>query len=330
MNQLLKRKISPGKPSRRKMGFFFKVQGDGKVQARRDGLCVMIFTLATTSNRNEILDELLSDARKWHGSINEQFERVDNLLRVVALHKSWPVPAELMAELIANRDRLQELILKCRSSAGAPVDRQERNSLLKLTVGLCLLQARSWAYEMYSLGTITADDVHVMGFLLPTEHGGHHDRVEPTAAKPVVKVAVIGADRIRVQLDKSAGENAALVKRGWPPVVKFAEISILADDGKTEIYRHTTTRLRNDIYLPDGSRGKQFLIKAAFLAHVDDRPDFEDGPTFSMPLKTEDLAAAIDQHHHEDYEEHMREVEHHRLDIERLQAELAALKKQQA
>jgi hypothetical protein len=297
----------------------------------QDGRRALVLCAAIAARvQADIIAELLSSVRKWHGSIIEQFEMIDNFLAVVARHKEWPVPADLMAELTASRAKIQELINKCLSSSRSPADRQARNSLLKYAVGLCLLQGRAWAYEMYATGEMTGDDVHVLGFLLPGEHGGHHDRVEPTAAKPVVKVAVIGADRVRVQLDQSAGENAALVKRGWPPGVKYAEISILSADEKKEVYRHTTTRLRNDIFLPDGSHGKQFLVKAAFLTHVDDRPDFADGPTFSMPLTTEDLINAVEHHHHQDFEEHMREVELHRLDIERLQAELAALKKQQA
>jgi hypothetical protein len=330
MKNLAKNKKNPGKQPPRRAGTWLKLLRDGRIQERRHGICVMVFTLKTAPDKYAIIAGLLSDIRKWHGTIDEQFDRVNNFLTIVQKHKEWPVSADLMQTLAANRDKLRELIDKCRISSGAPEDRQVRSSLLKLTVGLCLLQGRSWAYEMYSTGVLSADDVHLLGFLLPGESGGHHDRAEATTAKPVVKVAVLGADRVRVQLDQSAGENAALVKRGWPPGVKFAMIVICSADGKTEVYRQTTTRLRNDIFLPDGSRGKQFLIKAAFLAHVDDRPDFEDGPTFSMPLTTEDLAAAIEFHEHETFKEQLREVERHRQEVERLHAEIEALRKGQA
>jgi hypothetical protein len=55
--------------------------------------------------------------------------------------------------------------------------------------------------------------------------------------------------------------------------------------------RGYTTRLHNDIDMPAGSRGKQFIIKAAFLRHISDKPRFGSEPTFSMPLTTEDLVA---------------------------------------
>jgi hypothetical protein len=42
------------------------------------------------------------------------------------------------------------------------------------------------------------------------------------------------------------------------------------------------------------------------------------------PLTTEDLAAALDRQHHEDFEAQVREIEVQRLEIERLQAELNA------
>jgi hypothetical protein len=41
--------------------------------------------------------------------------------------------------------------------------------------------------------------------------------------------------------------------------------------------------------MPSGSRGKLFIIRAAFLRHVDDKPRFGPEPTFFMPLTTEDL-----------------------------------------
>jgi hypothetical protein len=47
-------------------------------------------------------------------------------------------------------------------------------------------------------------------------------------------------------------------------------------------------------------------------------------PAFSMPLTTEDLAAALDRQHHEEFEVRMQEVERQRREIERLQAELNA------
>ena len=74
--------------------------------------------------------------------------------------------------------------------------------------------------------------------------------------------------------------------------------------------------------MPDGSHGKQFIIKASFLKHVNDEPRFGNEPTFSMPLTTEDLAAALDRQHHEDFEAQIRETERQRQEIERLHAEL--------
>jgi hypothetical protein len=97
---------------------------------------------------------------------------------------------------------------------------------------------------------------------------------------------------------------------------------ITAADGKTEVYRHLTTHLHNDVRMPEGSHGKQFIIKASFLRHVDDEPRFGNEPTFSMPLTTEDLAATLDRQHHEEYEAQLREVERLRQESEQLHEEL--------
>ena len=252
-------------------------------------------------------------ARKWHGSIDDQFSNIANLVDVVTAHQpAWVIPPDLLAQLTANRDQLQALINKCRSTSGSTVDRNLRNSLLKSTVGLCLLDARVWAYGQFTAGVITADDVHQLGFLLPGEHGGRHVRAETTDITAEVTVRIINEDNIRVVIDQAGGENAALVAHGWPHGVKQALIVIIAADGVTEVLRQMTTRLHTDIRMPDGSHGKQFIIKASFLRHVNDEPRFGNQPTFSMPLTTEDLAAALDRQHHEDYEAQLREVERHR------------------
>jgi hypothetical protein len=95
----------------------------------------------------------------------------------------------------------------------------------------------------------------------------------------------------------------------------MALIVITAADGAAEVYRQMTSRLHNDIRMPAGSHGKQFIIKAAFLKHVNDEPRFGNEPTFSMPLTTEDLAAAFERRQRE-------ALEAQRLEVERLRAEL--------
>jgi hypothetical protein len=275
-----------------------------------------------------VSEGVLAAARRWHGSIDEQFSNINNFVTLVMSHQpAWSIPEDLLDKLTTDRDQLQSLINKCRSTAGSAADRTLRSTLLKSTVGLCLLQGRIWAYGEYTAGVLTADDVHLLGFLLPGESGGHHGRTEATDVVVEVKVSVINADFIRVVIDQSSGENAAQVAHGWPSGVKNALIVITAADGKTEIYRQITTRLHNDIRMPEGSHGKQFIIKAAFLRHVNDEPRFGNSPTFSMPLTTEDLAAALDHQHHADFESQLQEVERARQELSRLQAELSASKK---
>jgi hypothetical protein len=260
--------------------------------------------------------------RRWHGSINGKFANIDNIVSLVVEHQQqWMMPDDLLTQLMDNHSQLQTLINRCRTTAASTADRNLRNSLLKSTVSLCLLQVKIWAYGRFMAGVLTADDVHLLGFLLPGESGGHHERTDATDVIAEVKVKVINEDFIRVVIDRSAGENAAKVSHGWPEAVHSAVIVVTAADGKTEILRHMTTRLHNDIRMPDGSHGKQFIIKASFLRHVDDEPRFGSEQTFSMPLTTQDIAAALSQHR-EDMEAQMRELELQRKEIEYLRAEL--------
>jgi hypothetical protein len=233
-------------------------------------------------------------SRRWHGSINEQFSNLDNLVNHVMAHQeAWDFPDNLLLQLSQNRDQLHTLIEKCRTPDASQTDRLLRSSLLKSTVRLCLQQARLWAYGAFAAGKLTVEDVYLLGFRLPGEAAGHHRRTGATDIRAEVKVRIISEDIIRVVVDQSAGKNAAQAAHGWPQGVRHALIVITTADGQTEVCRKLTTRLHNDIQMPAGSHGKQFIIKAAFLKHVDDLPCFGNEPTFSMPLNTQDLAIAL-------------------------------------
>jgi hypothetical protein len=298
--------------------FLFAPLFDGEFLLTAGGGLTLAFAAGVVLSSG-ISEGVLASVRRWHGGIDGQFAAIDNLITLILSHQpAWEIPAGLLTQLTGNRDQLQALINKCRSTAGSPADRTLRNSLLKSTVGLCLLQVRVWAYGEYTAGVMTADDVHLLGFLLPGESGGHRDRAEATDVKAEVKVTIINEDFIRVVIDQSAGENAGQVEHGWPHGVRNALIVITSADGKTEVHRAFTTRLHNDIRMPEGSHGKQFIIKASFLKHVNDAPRFGNEPTFSMPLTTQDLASVLDQQHHEDFEEQVREVERHRQEVEKI------------
>ncbi|MDR1203542.1 MAG: hypothetical protein LBL58_18195 [Tannerellaceae bacterium] len=261
-----------------------------------------------------------SAGRRWRGGISDRFSNISNLTGLLTKHEmEWRVPPSLLMQLTANYNELQTLINKCHTPLVSPIDREWRNTLLKSTVSFCLLRVKAWAYGAFSDDVMTADDIHQLGFLLPGEQGGHHERSKATNAIAEVKVKVINEDFIRVVIDQSAGKNAAQVKHGWPTGVKYALIVIIsANDGKTEVCRQLTTRLHNNLQMPVGSHGKQFIIKASFLKHVDDEPLFGAEETFSMPLTTEDLIP--NKLSHTEAEKHLLEIERLRLEVERLQA----------
>jgi hypothetical protein len=239
-----------------------------------------------------VSESIVAGTQRWHGRIDDQFAAVNNLVTMVTDHPQWPLPAAQRTQLTTGRDRLRNLVEKCNGTLASAVDRELRNTELKAMVDLCLLHVRLWAYGQYELGALSAAEVHQLGFLLPGEAGGHHSRTEVTDAVAEVKAGVVALDIIRVVIDQSAGENAAQVIHGWPDGVKQALIIVLAADGVTEVHRQLTSHLHTDIQVPAGSRGKLLIVKAAFLRHVDDTPRFGNEPTVTMPLSTEDIAAA--------------------------------------
>jgi hypothetical protein len=272
-----------------------------------------------------INETITSVTRRWHGGINNKYSNIHNLVELVLKNQSvWQMSDSMLNRLVQSRDELQVFINKCRTSAGSSSDRNHRDSLMKSTVSLCLLEVRIWAFGQFANGIMTAEDVHLLGFLLPGENKGRHERSGETDTVAQVKVKAINEDFIRVVIDQSSGENSANVAHGWPHGVRNALIIIMADDGKTEVYRQMTTRLHTNICMPEGSHGKIFIIKASFLKHINDKPRFGNEPTFSMPLTTADLAAALNSRSRTEYEEHVLEIERMRQEIERLRDELRA------
>jgi hypothetical protein len=55
---------------------------------------------------------------------------------------------------------------------------------------------------------------------------------------------------------------------------------------------------------------------------VDDDPKFGPEPTFSMPYNTEDLADTLDQQHHQEFEDNIREIERRRQELEQMEKDL--------
>jgi hypothetical protein len=252
-------------------------------------------TLASAGGlgRSNLSAETLASARRWHGSIDNKFSNIDKLVTTVQAHlQTWGTPPQFQ-QVVENHAQLAVLIPKCRTGSGSGDDRDRRNTLLQTTVNICVEPIKLWAFAQYNTSptTFTINDLHSLGFLLPREMGGSRGRAKATETVAEAKATVLSADMVRVVIDQASGENAAFVAHGWPKGVHLALIVISSADGKKEILRKFTTHLYNDIRMPDGSHGNQFIIKAAFLKHVDDEPVFGPQPTFTMPYSTEDLAS---------------------------------------
>jgi hypothetical protein len=291
------------------------------------GICFAFALPFVSGSPDDISPELLSNMKRWHGKTSDRYENVSNVADLLKIHgDDWDVPTAMNTGMNSNKNQIQSLIDLSESGRGSAVDRTARNDLLRSTVHYCLHDVKSWAWEQYRLGVLTAADVHSLAFLLPGEIGGKHVKGVATNILPSVKIRVINADRIRVVIDQAVDENAAQVAHGWPDGVRFAVISVTSVETGEEIFHQLTTRLHNNIEMPQDSHGKQFAVQAAFLAHVNDVPAFNDGATFSMPVTTRDLIDSIHAQHEEDVEAHRRENEAQQKEIERLRAELGAKK----
>jgi hypothetical protein len=291
-----------------------------------NGGAVLSLASALVMEYGKIQESYLSNARRWHGRISEKFVNVDHLVRRVEEHqKEWQMPADLFDTLVNHRDRLLVLVPHCQGSDGGPKDRAERDTLLRTSVFLCRNQVKEWAYGKLADGTMTVDDIHSLFLLAPGDIGGRRKRAQPTDEQAKIGVQVIGPDFIRVGLTHAAGKNAAGVTHGWPTGVRHALIVIRSVVENVEVIRRITTRLRTTIKMPEGSHGKQFFVEAAFLKHVDDFPRFGAQHTFTLPFMTEDVVDTINRKQVEN--QVSNEMEEMRRKIERLTAELEAVRK---
>jgi hypothetical protein len=253
---------------------------------------------------------------------------IDNLVYMVNKNQhKWQMPEDMISKLRSNHERLKNLFAISKTINASEASRAERNSLLNETVFMCRTEVKVWAYGKYAESVMTAEDVYSIGFILPGDIGGHRKRSAPTDAIANVKVIILSYNAIRVIIDNSTNKNAALVKKGWPPGVRLVQIVIHADDGKTEIMRLSTSRLNSTIRMPEGSNGKAFIISAAFLRHVEDKPNFGAAKTFSMPLTTVDIVAdTYGKRLRENYDLKVKEVEELRLKVAQLESEIKVQK----
>ncbi|MDR1415287.1 MAG: hypothetical protein LBI96_05705 [Odoribacteraceae bacterium] len=282
-------KVYTFSPARLK-GLFRRVKKLAKPE--REMACALILTLGGLSH-DDVPDWARAAAKRWHGSIAGKVINIDNLTDTLVAHRSlWPVPQAIIDKMTKGQEQLAALVKKCNSSEGSPSDREARDTLIKDLVTFALQTVRNWVFGQYADGVLTRQDVHSLGFLLLGETAGRRDRSEDTRVIASVKVGIIDADSIYVVVDQASLENSALVVHGWPEGVREVLLVITAADGVTEVLRKTTRSLHNEILMPPGSHGKQFMIKASFMKHPDDVPHFGNEPTFSMPLTTEDLAAS--------------------------------------
>ncbi|MDR1414669.1 MAG: hypothetical protein LBI96_02570 [Odoribacteraceae bacterium] len=227
--------------------------------------------------------------RKWYGGIRGKYDNVINLnTRLKDKEKEWNVPPEIMELFGEHVDELDRLVMKCRTMDGSPADRMTRNNLLNRLVKASLNVARNWAYGQYALGKLLTSDIHLLGFMVVGERSTRHPRSKETLEVPEVSARALDSGSAYIVLSQGAYENAARVASAWPRGVRNAVIVIMEIDGR-EIIRHMTTRVHNVVKMPEGCRGKQFIVKASFLKHVDDNTHFGNETVFTMPLTVEDI-----------------------------------------
>jgi hypothetical protein len=261
-----------------------------KEKAKKTLACILA---TVTTGNDDAPDAIYAHVQRWYGTMREKFTNINDLVNFIIAHPALPVDAEFFPRIKALRDEIDELMKKSESNLGTLVDKALRNARIHEAVDLCRHRGQAWAHEMHALGNMTAEEVHAIGFLLLGEGAGRHERNPPTKEIALIKATPYNEDYVSIVVDKSDDKNAGPVKHALPDGVRYILIRVLSGDGNTELVRKMSTRVHNDLHMPEGSHGKQFIATAAFLAHVDDEPHFGNQVVFSMPLTAADMIAQL-------------------------------------
>jgi hypothetical protein len=250
---------------------------------------VMIACVIESTPEEDASEALHTIVKNWHGSMDAQFTNIENMFSVLkSLQSTWKAPKKMMVVLEEKVPELDKIIKKCRGRNAGLVDFDMRRSLIKELVHFSLETVRYVVFGAYAMKEITIHDVHRMGFMLMSESGGARTRSKPNKVQAEAKVLVEDYSNINVVVDKSAHEEAGPATEGWPKGANAVKIVITDTHGK-EVLQMMSSRLHTQIRMPEGSRGKQFVLRAAFLRHLDDDPVYSSEVTFTMPLMIRDI-----------------------------------------
>jgi hypothetical protein len=250
---------------------------------------VVIICVLESTPEEDASEALHTVVKNWHGSLDAQFTNIENLYSgLQALQPTWGVPMQLMTVLADKVPLLEKAVMKCRERNAGPVDFDIRRSLTKELVDFSLDTARNIVFGAYGQKEITIHDVHRLGFMLMSESGGAHGRAIPNKVQAEAKVQVMDYSNINLVVDKASHEDAGPVTEGWPEGAKTVKVLISDIHGK-EVLQLMSAHLHTQIHLPDWVRGKQLVLRAAFLKHVDDEPVYSNEVTFTMPLMIRDI-----------------------------------------
>jgi hypothetical protein len=252
------------------------------------GRIVTICTIGSMENE-ALYEELRRVAKNWRGKQDARYTNIVNMYNTMkSMQPAWKIPEPVMSVLDEKVPELVKIVEICQGRNAGSLDRAARRGLTAELVNFSLGTVKNVAYGAYAVGDITLRDVHALGFMLAGESGGAHARSKPNKVQAEAKVEVIDYSSINLVVDKAAHENAGPVAKGWPKGARSVKVVIEDTDGK-EVLVAMSSQLHTRIRMPEGSRGKQFVLRAAFLRHLDDDPVYSGEVMFTMPLMIRDI-----------------------------------------
>jgi hypothetical protein len=183
-------------------------------------------------------------------------------------------------------------LLALQQQADAPdannIVRGYRKKKFKEMLMYVLGEVRAWAISATAVTKkMSLEDLNDLGFALPGQFGGHHDRKAPYDGIAEVNAKVDAMDSILITVDNAENKLGNRTKGSKPENIRIVLYTV-ADENGEPIEHIINTHSQIQVKVDSKYRGHILFVRAAFLAHPNDLPNFNEPVIVSMPRDVQD------------------------------------------
>jgi hypothetical protein len=228
----------------------------------------------------------------WHKSITEKMHCLTNLDNKLTLDgEYWGMDPAVLTQNHALYVQIEPYYTLYLSGDARNSELVIFRRLLGEDVEYALDVVKPDAIGRCGVGAMDISDLNSLGFLMPNQGKGRHERSGENEIVPETNAKVTAIDTVMVTVDNALDKHGNRTKGSKPKGVKQILI-VLQDEKGVEIFNKMFTKTQVYIDIDQKYRGEIILVRAAFLKHVDDTPHFGEPVAVSMPKDIADILQA--------------------------------------